>query len=432
MSETEETDSDVAHTDDAQELTRSRWNIGIATIKAVGRDDYDRMVRPLLRLSPEFHRLLIEHGYGELVGRPGLSLKTRELVTVGVLCVMGNAPSALKFHCAGMLNTGWTPRQLIETVVRSFALGGFQAAFSGIGLVREVLRDRSIDLDIADVDPAAAPPRAGGSGPCPGKPSSEIGICPDLARLIAEFAATDLWAWQGLEPKDRQLATLGMIIAGSSEAGDVQDQVEACLRCGWTRSELTEILIQMTGYIGWPRVLALVGTFLNVFERSEGEPSCDGDQERDRPDSAGTATIEEGSRFEKWPRVWRGREYPPDQTFLADIEDIAPHLVRHYTNVATRGVFVRPGLDAKTRELVTVAALAMAGRGIDAEPFKRHANAALNAGAERQEVVEAVLQLLPYAGAVATRRAMARLGEAFSDRQQRDFPEAFARLEEQV
>jgi 4-carboxymuconolactone decarboxylase len=95
-------------------------------------------------------------------------------------------------------------------------------------------------------------------------------------------------------------------------------------------------------------------------------------------------------------------------------------------------VFVRPGLDAKTRELVTVAALAMTGRVIDTEPFKRHVNAALNAGAERQEVTEAVLQLLPYAGAVVTKQAMVRLGEAFSDRQPRVLPDAFARLEGQV
>lgn len=421
MSESEATGPDVA----------SRWDAGIATIKAVGGGDYDRMVRPLLRLSPEFHRLLIEHGYGELVGRPGLSLKTRELVTVGVLCVMGNAPSALKFHCAGMLNTGWTPRQLIEAVIQSSAHGGFQAAFSGIGLVREVLRERAIDLDTADLDPG--PSRLEASHSIPRlQPRPELDICPDLVRLTVGFADTELWSRPGLEPRDRQLATLGMIIARSNEAGDVRDHVEACLRYGWTRPELTEILIQMTGYIGWPRVLALVGTFLDIFERSEIEQLREGGQAKDRPDSAGPAPIEDSSRFEKWPRVWRGREYPPDQTFLSEIADIAPDLVRYYTSVATRGVFVRPGLDVRTRELVTVAALAMTGRAIDAEPFKRHVNAALNAGAEPEEVIESVLQLLPYAGAVVTQQAMARLGDALRDRQQRVLPEAFARMEEQV
>ncbi len=50
---------------------------------------------------------------------------------------------------------------------------------------------------------------------------------------------------------------------------------------------------------------------------------------------------------------------------------------------------------------------------IDAEPFKRHVNAALSAGAEREEVIEAVLQLLPYAGFVVAQQAMDRLGEVF-------------------
>ncbi|TSD89851.1 carboxymuconolactone decarboxylase [Mycobacterium sp. KBS0706] len=432
MSESDVASADAVHADDEREQKPSRWDAGIAAIRAVGGDDYDRMVRPLFQLSPEFHRLLIEHGYGELVGRPELSLKTRELVTVGVLCVMGNAPSALKFHCAGMLNTGWTPRQLVEIVIQSFVHGGFQAAFSGLGLVREVLRERAIDLDTTDLDPAVSRPEAGSSGPLLRKPKPDADLSPDLARLIAEFGDTELWTRPGLEPRDRQLATLGMIIARSNQAGDVRDGLEACLRCGWTRSELIEVLIQMTGYIGWPRVLALAGASLEVFERYEVEQPRDSDQEKEGFDSAGPAVIEEGSRFEKWPRVWRGREYPPDQTFLTDIEDIAPDLVRQYTSVATRGVFVRPGLDAKTRELVTVAALAMTGRVIDTEPFKRHVNAALNAGAERQEVTEAVLQLLPYAGAVVTKQAMVRLGEALSDRQPRVFPDAFARLEGQV
>lgn len=432
MSESDATGPAVVQADSKRGPTHSRWDAGIATIKAVGGDDYDRMVRPLLRLSPEFHRLLIEHGYGELVGRPGLSLKIRELVTVGVLCVLGDAPSALKFHCAGMLNTGWTPRQLIETVIQSSAHGGFQAAFGGLGLVREVLRERAVDLEAANCDPASPAPDAGGPAPRLRKPNPDADISPDSARLIAEFANSELWARPGLEPRDRQLVTLGMVIARGTSAGDVRDHLESCLQCGWTRIELTEILIQMTGYIGWPRVLALVGTFLDVFERCEVEPPAQSGQEEDGPGSAAPALIEEGSRFEKWPRVWQAREYPPDQSFLSEIADIAPALVRHYTSIATRGIFVRPGLDAKTRELVTVAALAMAGRVVDAEPFKRHVNAALQAGAEREEVIEAVLQLLPYAGAGATRQAMAWLDEALRDRQPRVFPEPLAQLGEQV
>ncbi len=111
-------------------------------MKAVGGTDFDRVGRPLSRHSPDFRQLLIEQAYGELLPRPGLSLKARELVTVGVLCVAGNSPVALKYHCAGMLNTGWTPRQLIEIIIQASAYGGFHAAFHGIQLVREVLRER--------------------------------------------------------------------------------------------------------------------------------------------------------------------------------------------------------------------------------------------------------------------------------------------------
>jgi Cu/Ag efflux pump CusA len=63
-------------------------------------------------------------------------------------------------------------------------------------------------------------------------------------------------------------------------------------------------------------------------------------------------------------------------------------------------VFGRDHTELKTRELATVAALTAKGRAADAVPLKVHVHAALNVGANRQEVVEAIMHMLPYAGCV--------------------------------
>lgn len=56
-------------------------------------------------LHPELDRWVVEHGYGRVLGRPGLSLATRELCIVALLAVW-NAPRQLHSHLLGALHAG--------------------------------------------------------------------------------------------------------------------------------------------------------------------------------------------------------------------------------------------------------------------------------------------------------------------------------------
>lgn len=59
--------------------------------------------------------------------------------------------------------------------------------------------------------------------------------------------------------------------------------------------------------------------------------------------------------------------------------------------------YARPGLDMKTRQLCTIAALAVLG-GQTAPQLKINIEHSLAAGATRQEVVEAIWQMAVYGG----------------------------------
>jgi len=62
-------------------------------------------------------------------------------------------------------------------------------------------------------------------------------------------------------------------------------------------------------------------------------------------------------------------------------------------------VYSRPGLDLKSRELATVAALtAMANA---APQLKVHIHGAMNVGASRQEILEVIIPMAVYAGGPA-------------------------------
>lgn len=78
------------------------------------------------------------------------------------------------------------------------------------------------------------------------------------------------------------------------------------------------------------------------------------------------------------------------------LADIAPDLPRLAVEFAYGDVHARPGLDAARRELVVLGVLIAIG-GVDPQ-LQAHMESALNAGLRPAELVEAVMQALPYAG----------------------------------
>jgi len=95
------------------------------------------------------------------------------------------------------------------------------------------------------------------------------------------------------------------------------------------------------------------------------------------------------------------------QALIADMAGLCPDFVDMTLEWALGGITTRPGLDLMTRELVVIAACTTLGHPVT--QLRAHAAAALKAGATRQQVVEAILQLMFYAGGAAVRNALVNL-----------------------
>lgn len=95
------------------------------------------------------------------------------------------------------------------------------------------------------------------------------------------------------------------------------------------------------------------------------------------------------------------------EAVIAGLADIAPDLGRYIIEFGFGDVYSRPGLDLKTRELATVAALTVMGT---ARPqLEVHIAAALHVGATKAEIVEVIVQMALYAGFPASLNAIAAL-----------------------
>ncbi len=102
------------------------------------------------------------------------------------------------------------------------------------------------------------------------------------------------------------------------------------------------------------------------------------------------------------------------ETVISNLQEIAPDLARYVIEFPFGDIYSRPGLDLKSREIATVAALTAMG---NAQPqLKVHINGALNVGCSKQEIVEVIIQMSVYAGFPAALNGMTAAKEVFAER----------------
>jgi 4-carboxymuconolactone decarboxylase len=102
------------------------------------------VIESLADIAPDFAKLLIEFPFGDIYSRPGLDLKSRELVTIAALGALGNAQPQLRVHVEASLNVGLTSTQIVEAMMHLAIYAGFPAALNGLFVVKSVLTERGL------------------------------------------------------------------------------------------------------------------------------------------------------------------------------------------------------------------------------------------------------------------------------------------------
>ena len=141
-------------------------------------------------------------------------------------------------------------------------------------------------------------------------------------------------------------------------------------------------------------------------------------------ESENPAAYERGlKKLEEFTRKSRGEAEDKNagSQLLSELDAIAPDVSRYAMEFVLGGILSRPGLDSKTREMITVGVLT----AIQAEPELRlHINVALNLGVTRNEVVEVITQQLAYVGFPYTINGLHIAKEVFDERDQRGLDDA--------
>jgi 4-carboxymuconolactone decarboxylase len=99
---------------------------------------------------------------------------------------------------------------------------------------------------------------------------------------------------------------------------------------------------------------------------------------------------------------------------VAALGEVTPDLSHYIVEFAFGDIHCRPGLDLKSREIATIAALTTLGTA--AQQLRAHIHAALNVGCSQEQVVEVILQMALYAGFPAAINGIQAAKEVFIER----------------
>jgi 4-carboxymuconolactone decarboxylase len=88
---------------------------GVDVCSAVYADQYDALRELMGQIHPDLDQWAVTDGYGKVLGRPGLDLRTRELCVAAQLAGSG-ATRQLHAHLRGCLNVGASPAEVDGTL----------------------------------------------------------------------------------------------------------------------------------------------------------------------------------------------------------------------------------------------------------------------------------------------------------------------------
>ena len=119
-----------------------RYTKGLENLEKIHTQASKALIENLKDIAPDLGHFVTEFAYGDIYGRPGLDLKSREIATVAALTAIGDTKSEIRDQIKGALNVGCTKEEIIEVIIQMAVYAGFPAALNGLFAAREVFQER--------------------------------------------------------------------------------------------------------------------------------------------------------------------------------------------------------------------------------------------------------------------------------------------------
>ncbi|MDO5612906.1 MAG: carboxymuconolactone decarboxylase family protein [Paracoccus sp. (in: a-proteobacteria)] len=110
----------------------SRLADALAILERLDPDAPQRVQANLDGFAPDAAELVLGYAFADILSRPALNLRSREMLTVAMLAAMATAPGQLQFHIRAALNCGVTRAEIIEIILQVSVYAGVPACMNAI------------------------------------------------------------------------------------------------------------------------------------------------------------------------------------------------------------------------------------------------------------------------------------------------------------
>jgi len=120
--------------------TEERYARGKQLLDELMQGKGSELIERMSAASSDLAELTVAFPFGEIYSRPGLDLRSRELVTLSALIALGAWPQ-FKVHVRGALSAGCTTTEIKEVIIQLAVYAGFPAALNAMQAAGEVFEE---------------------------------------------------------------------------------------------------------------------------------------------------------------------------------------------------------------------------------------------------------------------------------------------------
>lgn len=205
-------------------------------------------------------------------------------------------------------------------------------------------------------------------------------ISPDLVTYMIEYAFGDVYNRTELDLKSKELTVVAALTAMGNAAPQLKVHIHGALNVGCNVAEIQEVIIQMSGYSGFPSAINGMLALKDVLKSRSQEGK------KDDPGVVQSSSVPKGStRYELGAKNLTMLHPDQVENLEQTFKDISPDMAKFVIEYGFADIFSRPALDFKHREMATIAALTAMGTA--PSQLKFHMKAGLNIGVSEVEIM---------------------------------------------
>ena len=126
----------------AAALRSERYERALALLERLEAGAPGRVDASLREMADDFAPIVLGFAFADVVSRPAIDLRTREMLTVAALTAIGTAQGQLEFHIRAAMNVGATREEIVEIILQMAVYAGVPAAMNGVTAAKQAFAGR--------------------------------------------------------------------------------------------------------------------------------------------------------------------------------------------------------------------------------------------------------------------------------------------------